>query len=96
MKIRTTIISAAMLFSGGVLAGPPEHAGPPVSSVAIECNWGTLTMESILEDDFDQGGHSSDPSGDGPGREDRVGLANVLERGNLQATCEFIEDILNQ
>ncbi|GGO77263.1 hypothetical protein GCM10011348_06380 [Marinobacterium nitratireducens] len=98
MKIGTTIVAAAMLISGGVLAGPPEHAGPPVSSVTIECNWGTLTMESILDLDFDQGGHSSDPSGDGhgPGTADepRAGLANVLERGNLQATCEFIESML--
>jgi len=89
MKSQTIIISAAMLFAGSALAGPP------VSALKVECNWGTLTMESI-QAGFEQGPHSADPSGDGhgPGTADepRTGLANVVERGNLQALCELIEE----
>lgn len=56
-------------------------------------NWGELTSYMIAEG-FDQGGHSSDPSGDGKGHEDRVGLANVVERGNLRATLELLLSLL--
>ena len=56
-------------------------------------NWGELTSQSIA-DGFDQGAHSSDPSGDGKGKEDRVGLANVVERGNLQATFELLLSLM--
>ncbi|WP_020682369.1 hypothetical protein [Marinobacterium rhizophilum] len=91
MRTKTMIIAASMLFAGSALADPP------VTSVAVECNWGKLTMESI-QNGFEQGPHSADPSGDGhgPGTADepRAGLANVLEQGNLQALCEFIEDSL--
>ena len=84
-------------FAGGILVSASALADPPVTSVTIECNWGTITMEEI-QAGFDQGAHSSDPSGDGygPGTADepRAGLANVLEQGNLQATCEFIESLL--
>lgn len=52
-------------------------------------NWGRLTHEMISKG-FDQGGHASDPSGDGLGHEDRVGLANVIDQGDLYATYEFI------
>ena len=52
---------------------------------------GRLTMEAIQEG-FDQGRHAADPGDDGLGREDRVGLANVVERGNVQALCEFIQN----
>ena len=55
-------------------------------------------MEAI-GNGFGQGPHSSDPSGDGhgPGTADepRAGLANVVEMGNLQATCELIEGLLD-
>ena len=61
------------------------------------CNWGLLTMAAIM-DGFPQGDHASDPSGDGKGKDDsdqpRAGLGNVVEQGNLQATCEFIRDAL--
>ena len=56
-------------------------------------NWGELTSQSIA-DGFDQGGHSSDPSGDGKGPEERVGLANVVERGNLMATLALLLSLL--
>lgn len=61
-------------------------AEPPVMSMSVDCNWGQLTMESTP-----LGDHASDPSGDGLGPEPRVGLANIIERGNLQAVCEFLE-----
>ena len=57
------------------------------------CNWGSLTADSIAHG-FPQGPHASDPSGDGhgPGTADepRAGLANVVERGNLSATCDLL------
>ena len=65
------------------------------TSITVECNWGTLTMEAIAGG-FPQGEHSADPSGDGkPGDGDdadspRVGIANVINQGSLQETCEFI------
>ncbi len=68
-------------------------AASPASAAKPDCSWGELTSASIA-DGFDQGGHSADPSGDGNGPEDRVGLANVVERGNLEATCELIDSLL--
>jgi len=61
-------------------------ASPPVMTMSVDCNWGQLTMEAAP-----LGNHASDPSGDGRGPEDRRGLANIIERGNLQAVCEFLE-----
>lgn len=59
----------------------------------LTCNFGQLTADSIGAG-FDQGGHASDPSGDGHGPGDadqpRVGLANVINKGDLEATCQFI------
>lgn len=81
--LTTAIAIAALLFTV-----VPASAAPP------ECNWGQLTQYAILELDFDQGAHSSDPSGDGRGKEDRVGLPNVVEKGNLDATCQLIESLL--
>lgn len=70
----------------------------PVAADAPDCNWGQLTSEEISEG-FDQGPHASDPSGDGYGRYDadhrRVGVANVVEDGNLEATCIFIDSAVN-
>ena len=65
---------------------------------APEFNWGKLTSYAILDLDFDQGAHASDPSGDGHGPgtvdEPRDGLANVVEKGDIFATCELIDDLL--
>lgn len=79
-----------MVVTTGVAIGglaAPAAADPP------ECNWGQATADAIANG-FDQGGHASDPTGDGHGPgtvdEPRVGLANVVERGNLEATCTFI------
>jgi hypothetical protein len=80
-------------IAGVLMLASAAWADPPVETASVECNWGLLTMEAIRTD-FDQGGHSSDPSGDGHGPdsvdEPRAGLANVVERGNLQALCEFL------
>jgi hypothetical protein len=82
--------AAAGLVIGGLAAAPAGAAKPT-------CNWGTLTSTAIA-DGFPQGQHASDPSGDGhgPGTADepRVGLANVVERGNLEASCELIASLL--
>ncbi|MCA0936737.1 hypothetical protein LCL85_14445 [Vibrio alginolyticus] len=88
-----------VIFAGlTTIFAASAFATPPVKSMTVECNWGKLTMEMIKEADFDQGGHSADPSGDGhgPGTADepRKGLANVVERGNLEYTCELIESLL--
>lgn len=60
---------------------------------APELTWGDLTHEQIAAG-FDQGGHAADPSGDGLGPEDRVGLANVVEPGDIFATAELIDSLL--
>ena len=69
------------------LAGPGAP-GPSVTSVSIKCNWGKLTMAITP-----LGEHASDPSGDGRGPEKRVGLANLIERGNMHATCDFLSGL---
>lgn len=91
MHKRIVGATLAVALWGGALGGV-ANAGPP------ECNWGKLTASSIAAG-FPQGPHSSDPSGDGhgPGTSDepRAGLANVVERGNLEATCELISSLLS-
>jgi hypothetical protein len=85
-------------FFGLIVFSSATMANPPITNISVTCNWGKLTMEAITENDFDQGPHSSDPSGDGhgPGTADepRKGLANVVYQGDLQALCEFIESEL--
>ncbi len=87
-KIISTAAAAAVCL--GLMAAPAAAAKP-------ECNWGQLTAAAIAGG-FEQGPHSSDPSGDGhgPGTADeaRAGLANVVERGDLEATCELIAGLL--
>lgn len=72
------------------LSAVPAYADPPEPTD----NLGALTSYAISDLDFDQGEHSSDPSGDGQGPgtvdEPRAGLANVVERGNLELTIELI------
>ena len=86
MRTILSFISVVVLI---FMVASTGFAGPPVMSMAIDCNWGQLTMKATP-----LGGYASDPSGDGLGPEDRVGLANVVEHGNLQATCEFIESLI--
>ena len=88
MGRRLIILATTATLAIGLTAGP---------AAASDCNWGQLTADSIAAD-FPQGAHSSDPSGDGhgPGTADepRVGLANVVARGDLSATCELSESLL--
>ena len=55
--------------------------GTTASADKPTCNWGQLTSDAIIADDFDQGGHASNQVNP------RVGLANVVEPGSLEATC---------
>lgn len=90
MRRRFALVAvlAALGLAG---AAVPASAGPP------SCNWGRLTATSIAGG-FPQGPHASDPSDDGhgPGTADepRAGLANVVQRGDLHATCELIASLL--
>ena len=77
MKKRLGII-AAVAGLGVVMAGGAASAEAP------ECNWGEVTSGAIAEG-FDQGAHASAFAGS-----PRTGLANVLEQGNLDATCLFV------
>jgi hypothetical protein len=91
MKKRLAVgVAVAFVCGGGFVAGT-AHADPP------SCNWGELTADSIAAG-FPQGAHSSDPSGDGHGPgtvdEPRDGLANVVGKGDLEATCIVIESLL--
>lgn len=94
MRKIVLFLGASAVFGSSALADPP-----PVTSMAVECNWGRLTMELVDNQGFNQGQHASDPSGDGygPGTADepRAGLANVVEQGNLQALCELIESLIS-
>ena len=91
LAIRLTAVAGAagLAFAIAAPAQAEGHAEP--------CNWGKLTAMAIAEG-FPQGPHSSDPSSDGhgPGTADepRAGLANVVEQGNLKATCELISSLL--
>ena len=62
------------------LVGIPAAASADPPS----CNWGQVTSEAI-HDGFDQGGHASEFAGS-----KRAGLANVINQGDLNATCEFV------
>lgn len=87
-KIVAAVLAAVLssVALGGVADAAPK-----------ECNWGHLTSSTIAAG-FEQGPHASDPSGDGHGPgtldEPRAGLANVVEKGNLEATCDLITSLL--
>lgn len=87
MRVALCALAAIFAISSSAYANPPS------------CNWGEETSGSILgAANWDQGGHASDPSGDGRGvankEEDedvpRVGLPNLFGQGDLVATCEFV------
>lgn len=74
-------VAAAAAAAAGAMFAPATSAAPP------SCNWGTLTADSIAAG-FDQGGHASgEPT-------PRVGLPNVVNKGDLNATCELIKSLL--
>jgi len=74
-KIIATI-AITIAATVGLTAGVAS-ADPP------SCNWGEATSEAIAAG-FEQGPHASSfPT-------PRVGLANVVAQGDLNATCEAI------
>jgi hypothetical protein len=83
------MVIALALLTGTANAAPPSPSD----------NLGALTKYAIQElVSWDQGEHSSDPSDDGHGPgtvdEPRVGLANIVEQGNLQLTVDLIAFLL--
>jgi len=77
MKKIAAGLSAGVLVLSGVALAAPAQATP-------SCNWGQLTSSAIAGG-FSQGEHASSFAGS-----PRVGLANVVEQGNLAATCELL------
>ena len=75
-KIAAGLGAGALVLSGVAMAAPAQ-ATP-------SCNWGQLTSSAIAGG-FDQGEHASSFAGS-----PRVGLANVVEQGNLAATCALL------
>ena len=92
MTKKIVALSAAVGFAGAMLIG----AGTATAE-SPSCNWGQLRAGTIAAG-FAQGAHSSDPSGDGhgPGTADepRAGLANLVAKGDLNATCELKDSLL--
>ncbi|MBZ2168034.1 MULTISPECIES: hypothetical protein [Marinobacter] len=89
--MKKLLMVSLLLFSFGVAA---DEVIVTFKGGTLTCNWGELTA-----DDADtMGEHASDPSGDGKGPNDsdqpRAGLANVVDKGNLEATCAFIRSLL--
>ena len=90
MRSAIVAAAAALLFIAPVqaLAGGEDAPGQR------DDNWGEVTSDAITENDWDQGKHARDPSGDGvgPGNQEgkRSGLANVDERGSLSSTMDLL------
>ena len=59
MRKIITATAAVVALAASVLVGTAGADAP-------SCNWGELTADAVGEG-FDQGGHASDPSGDGHG-----------------------------
>jgi hypothetical protein len=80
--IVTGLIAATVTLgaTGSAAALIPEDEAPGESP---ECVWGVLTAEGIAAG-FSMGEHSS--TQDNP----RVGIANVVNQGDLEATCELL------
>ena len=78
------------LICGKQVGGQPNAPIPGFTftdnklSTDETCNWGQLTAEAIAGG-FEQGPHASSFAGS-----PRLGLANVVEQGNLAATCELL------
>lgn len=78
-------IKAAAVAAGA--AAIVAVGAPAVSAAPPSCNWGQLTADSIAAG-FDQGSHASNQANP------RAGLANVVNKGDLNATCELIKSAL--
>ncbi|WP_298563100.1 hypothetical protein [uncultured Aliiroseovarius sp.] len=83
-----SIKTAAIAASISILSVAGHAQTDPVGQYD-GISMGDLTSQAI-DDGFDQGAHASDPSGDGLGQEDRSGLANVIDQGNLGATVGLL------
>lgn len=82
LSVTFTLKLSVLLFSGFAQAGTPIQ---PIDLGGLECNWGILTMNAIVLQDFDQGDHASGI--DVP----RDGLPNaVSDDPNLIATCNLV------
>lgn len=85
---------AALMMLPSMTQAQPMH---DIDLGALECNWGILTMQAFLFDEFPIGEHSRDPAGDGFGKDDdtpsdgRVGLANFGDLG-IEGLCSVICD----
>lgn len=72
------IIAIAAIAAGVLAFSGTASADQP------SCNWGEVTSAAIAGG-FDQGEHASSFAGS-----PRVGLANVVSRGDLNSLCEFL------
>ena len=75
--LRTALIATGLAAASFAFAASTASADQP------SCNWGQVTAEAIA-DGFDQGGHASNQANP------RVGLANVVSQGDLNATCTLL------
>ena len=78
---KKSLLALATALGVGALMAPAVAAEKP------DCNWGRLTADAIAGG-FDQGDHSSSQANP------RVGLANVVGQGDMDATCTLIEGLL--
>jgi len=85
--MKTLIAAFILVFSFSAAA---DEVKITFEGGSLTCNWGELTADNTEN----MGEHSSDPSDDGKGPEERVGLANVINKGDLATTCEVIRDML--
>ena len=89
MKKLLMIITALAVCSTAAFA----ESGKEAPGQRDGGNWGQATSGAI-SGGWDQGGHASDPSGDGKGKGDtdqpRSGLANVGDRGDLSGTMDAL------
>jgi len=85
MKIVVGLLLAAVAGAAAAFDQPSAHGQATVESITLQCNWGQVTVAAIKESSGKALGEhsSSQPT-------PRVGLANVIEQGNLEATCEFL------
>jgi hypothetical protein len=87
MRITTLTILAVFLFAPAAFAGPGD-----LPEAVPDCNWGEVTSGAITEQDFPQGEHASQQP------TPRSGLPNIGlyegQQGDLEATCEFVDENL--
>ena len=88
-KTSTVAVASTILCMGFVVSN--AIPAPALSTLSIECKWGTLTVEPI-SNGVEQGDHSLDPSGDGD--QPRVGAAKAVDQARLDATCNLIEYLM--